>query len=173
MNVKILNVHQILNEECIIRALELLLSMIVYQTPSPTAFQSRRQFHAAQKSLHESISDWFKRLQKFIGNCDFEHVSDYMLIDKFISGLSESDFEKITPLPFWTVEELVLVVIGNAHIFNTKEFKECQQLQASTQSQGIPQLAGDQLADESIENRNYEDEFEDIHIKTELTPVSK
>lgn len=92
--------------------------MIEYKTPSIAAFHHRLQFHAAHKAQNESITDWFKRLQKFINHCEFAHISDYMLIDKFVSGLGDADFEKISQVATWTIEELILVVIGNAHIFN-------------------------------------------------------
>lgn len=91
--------------------------MIVYKTPSTVAFHRRQQFHAAQKNPSETISDWFMRLQLFIDKCEFESVCDYMLIEKFISGLSDEDFEKISQVPTWTTEDLVLVVIGNPQIF--------------------------------------------------------
>ncbi|XP_031623087.1 zinc finger protein 420-like [Contarinia nasturtii] len=91
--------------------------MIVYKTPSTGAFHYRKQFHATQKPQSECISDWFKRLQNSIEKCEFERFSDYMLIDKFVSGLNDSDFDKISQVSTWTTEELILVVIGNAHIF--------------------------------------------------------
>lgn len=102
--------------------------MITYKTPTIATFYNRKQFHATQKTQSESISDWFNRLQNFIAECRFENVSDYMLIDKFVSGLSESDFEKIAPVAKWTVDELVLVVIGNTHIFKSNSCKEYQEI---------------------------------------------
>lgn len=101
--------------------------MIVYKTPTAAAFYHRQQFHATQKVPNESISDWFKRLQNYVANCEFEQISDYMLIDKFVSGLNETDFKKISQVATWTVEELVLVVIGNAHIFKNLPIKDEEQ----------------------------------------------
>lgn len=108
--------------------IQLLFKMIVYKTPTATAFHHRQQFHATQKIQGESISDWFKRLQNYVIKCEFEHISDYMLIDKFVSGLNEIDFEKISQVPKWTSEELVLVVIGNAHIFKNLPIKDDEQV---------------------------------------------
>lgn len=98
--------------------------MIAYETPSTAAFHSRRQFHAAQKTQNEPISDWFKRLQWLNNKCDFRSVTDYMLIDKFVSGLGDDDFNKISKVATWTAEELILVVIGNPHIFKSTASKE-------------------------------------------------
>lgn len=97
--------------------------MIVYKTPSRSIFQNRQQFHAAQKTNDESTSDWFKRLQQIIGICEFETIAEYMLIDKFVSGLSNSDFEKISQVLSWSLEELVLLVLGNSHVFKTNANK--------------------------------------------------
>lgn len=98
--------------------------MLVYRTPTAAAFYKRKQFHATRKQHTESISDWFKRLQQFIANCEFDCISEYMLIDKFVSGLNEMDFEKISKVATWTLQDLVLVVIGNEHIFNVKHIKD-------------------------------------------------
>lgn len=97
---------------------------IFYDTPSMTIFQNRKRFHATQKSPSESTSNWFKRLQNYIEHCAFSRISDYVLIDKFVSGLSETDFETISRIPTWTIDELILVVIGSAHIFDSKPVTE-------------------------------------------------
>lgn len=98
--------------------------MIVYKTPSTAVFHNRQQFHATHKVPSETTSDWFKRLQLFIEKCEFESLSEYMLIEKFISGLNDEDFQKISQVSTWTTEELVLVVIGNPHIFKNNCFRE-------------------------------------------------
>lgn len=100
--------------------------MIIYKTPSTVVFHNRQQFHATHKVPGENTSDWFKRLQLFIGKCEFETLTEYMLIEKFISGLNNEDFEKISQVPTWTTEELILVVIGNPHIFknSTRENRQ-------------------------------------------------
>lgn len=110
---------------------QLLYKMIVYKTPTVAAFHHRQQFHATQKIQGESISDWFKRLQNYATKCEFDNISDYMLIDKFVSGLNEIDFEKISQVSTWTSEELVLVVIGNAHIFKNLPIKNEEQVNDS------------------------------------------
>lgn len=139
--------------------------MIVYQTPSMGVFHNRQRFHATQRAQNENISDWFKRLQKFNDNCEFQDVSDYMLIDKFISGLNDSDFDKVSQIPHWTVEELVLVVIGNAHIFNIKKSRGTRHLHESFQSHE------DELTNEQNDNRESGNDIEDVHIKMELITV--
>lgn len=130
---------------------------MAYKTPTKIAFQNRKRFHATQKSNNETISDWFKRLQKCTGDCDFGQIYDCMLIDKFFSGLTESDFEKISQVPVWTVEELILVAIGNAHIFNTKDAK---------QTNGNSQLQESSTNDRINDNEN--NEHDRFNIKSEV-----
>lgn len=118
--------------------------MIVYETPSTVAFHSRREFHAAQKIQNESISDWFKRLQNLNKKCSFQNCADYMFIDKFVSGLSDDDFNKLSKVVAWTVEELILVVIGNPHIFKTTLSKpddhdQLKDIQSILNSQAKPE----------------------------------
>lgn len=102
--------------------------MIVYKTPTSVTFHNRKQFHASQKTHNESTSDWFRRLQNVIAKCEFEHISDYMLIDKFVSGLNEIDFQKISQIGAWTIEELILVVLGNAHIFKNLPIRDGEEV---------------------------------------------
>lgn len=108
-----------------------------YDTPSMAIFQNRKRFHAIQKSPSESTSTWFKRLQTSIGHCAFSRISDYMLIDKFVSGLSETDFETISQIPTWTIDELILVVIGSAHIFDSKQVTDCSRQQPIDQQEKV------------------------------------
>lgn len=126
--------------------------MIVYETPSVTAFHNRRQFHAAQKTQNESISDWFKRLQKLNNRCNFQKVTDYMLIDKFVSGLSDDDFSKISKVAAWTAQEMILVVIGNAHIFKTTSSKDDDE---DIQSNNIEQIIYSQVESGKVKWKRF------------------
>lgn len=100
--------------------------MFVYQTPTVAAFHKRKVFHATRKEHSESISDWFKRVQQFITKCEFDCMTEYMLIDKFVSGLNDIDFQKIAKVANWTLQDIILVVIGNEHIFKTTQTKDSQ-----------------------------------------------
>lgn len=100
--------------------------MLVYRTPTIAAFKKRKLFHATQKEHAESISDWFKRLQQSITECEYDLTAECILIDKFVSGIDELDFQKISQVASWTLEDLILVVIGNEHIFNKIQTKDNQ-----------------------------------------------
>lgn len=100
--------------------------MLVYRTPTVSAFKKRKLFHAIQKEHAETISDWFKRLQQSITDCEYDLTAECILIDKFVSGLDELDFQKISQVASWTLEDLILVVIGNTHIFSKFVIKDSQ-----------------------------------------------
>lgn len=100
--------------------------MLVYRTPTVAAFKKRKLFHAIQKEHAETISDWFKRLQQSIPDCEYDLTAECILIDKFVSGLDEMDFQKISQVASWTLEDLILVVIGNTHIFSKFVIKDSQ-----------------------------------------------
>lgn len=100
--------------------------MLVYKTPTIAAFKKRKLFHATQKEHTESISDWFKRLQQSITKCEYDLIVEYVLIDKFVSALDDINFQKISQVASWTLQDLILVVIGNEHIFNKLQTKDIQ-----------------------------------------------
>jgi hypothetical protein len=54
--------------------------MLVYRTPTIVAFKKRKLFHAIQKEHTESISDWFKRLQQSITECEYDLTTECILI---------------------------------------------------------------------------------------------
>lgn len=103
--------------------------MLVYRTPTVAAFKKRKLFHATHRDHTESISDWFKRLQQSITECEYDLTADCILIDKFVSGLDDTNFHKISSVPSWTLEDLILVVLGNEHIFNKTQTKDSNQPQ--------------------------------------------
>lgn len=83
--------------------------MIEYKTPASDFFRCRQQFHSMHRVQSENISSWLHRLQNIVKLCDFEQLSDFMFIDKFISGLSEFDYKRVSSFATWTVEKLILM----------------------------------------------------------------
>lgn len=100
--------------------------MLAYKMPTIDAFKKRKVFYATQKQHTETTPDWFKRLQQSITNCEYDITAEHMLIDKFVMGLNEEDFQKISQVTSWTLQDLILVVIGNEHIFNKTQTKDNQ-----------------------------------------------
>lgn len=94
-------------------------SEIIYKTPSHSAFHCRKIFHAMEKKPTEELEQWFCRIKAAITGCDFDNFSDFMLIEKFISGLNEKTFEKYAEANTLTVEQLLLIETSDAFIGNS------------------------------------------------------
>lgn len=93
-----------------------------YKTPSRAAFYCRQVFYSCQRELVESNEKWFRRIEECVDGCDFGTLSDFMLIDKFISGLNADAFEKFSQMQTLTVERL-LAIANSECIINLVEPK--------------------------------------------------
>lgn len=86
---------------------------ILYKTPSLTIFNCRKIFHTIQKCQTETLQEWFNRIQMAIVGCDFGQLGDFLVIDKFMSGLSDSIFEKFSPSAELAVDELLAIAFSD------------------------------------------------------------
>lgn len=84
--------------------------MIEFKPPSLTAFQCRRIFHKCERKETESVHNWLTRIKDSIVDCAYDSLHDFMLIDKFISGLDETDFEYFSQRKLWPQQETLLNV---------------------------------------------------------------
>lgn len=78
-----------------------------YVVPSMSVYQSRRIFHTKQRNRYESLEEWFHRVFKNLNDCDYGKLADFILIDKFISGLDSETIEKFPQNERLTVNEVV------------------------------------------------------------------
>lgn len=88
-----------------------------YNTPSRAAFHCRKLFHSCQREHIESNEKWLRRIEEYLNGCEFGTLSDYMLIDKFISGLSDDIVDRFAQTHSITVQELLTIA--------REEFVEC------------------------------------------------
>lgn len=93
-------------------------SEVIYKTPSHSAFHYRKIFHAIEKKPNEELEQWFCRIQTAIIDCDFGNCTNFMLIDKFISGLSEKTFEKYSETSTLGVEQLLSIASADPFALN-------------------------------------------------------
>lgn len=78
--------------------------MFEYLTPSTSVYENRKIFHSNQREKHESSKEWFYRLFTSLDGCDYGTSADFMLIDKFVAGLSIEMFEKLPQI--LTIDEM-------------------------------------------------------------------
>lgn len=94
---------------------------IIYKTPSRSAFQCRKFFHSIEKKPNEELDQWLCRIQTAIVGCDFDVFTEFMLIEKFISGLCEKTFEKFTNTKTLAEEQLLRIYGSNIASLNPIE----------------------------------------------------
>lgn len=80
-----------------------------YRAPSRAAFHCRQVFYSCQREQIESNEKWFRRIEECVDGCDFGTLSNFMLIDKFLSGLNSDAFEKFRYTQTITVERLLAI----------------------------------------------------------------
>lgn len=97
-----------------------------FKMPSKAVFQSRKLFHMCQRELAESIDKWLLRISSSIGTCEYETICDVMLIDKFLSGLNNEEFEKFAQNTEWSEKLLFEAVIENVSLIQNSY--ECDDL---------------------------------------------
>lgn len=67
------------------------VSRKLYQTPSDAVLQNRRTFYSKQKLKDEPMTQWLWRIRDCIVGCEFDALSEFLLIDKFICELVDTD----------------------------------------------------------------------------------
>lgn len=92
---------------------------IIYKTPSRSVFEKRKIFHGIQKWNSEEPQEWFDRIQIAIDGCDFGSLNNFMMIDKFISGLNESIFEKFIQTTELSVEDLLVIALSDEPFYES------------------------------------------------------
>lgn len=86
---------------------------MIFRVPSQLAFHSRQVFHSYQREKTENIDLWMLRIKHSIASCEYEKLTEFMLIDKFLSGLNNEDFKMFSQHASWTEELLWTFVTEN------------------------------------------------------------
>lgn len=89
------------------------ITNLIYEIPNEEVLRNRKIFYTITKGIEESIVDWFKRIQNSVNGCDFGEQHDAMLIDKFISGLSDDLITKFTKTRTLTTNQLLSIAASS------------------------------------------------------------
>lgn len=122
--------------------------MIKYQRPSLTAFQSRKVFHSCERTQTESAIGWLQRIKYTMETCDYGALNEIMFIDKFLSGLNNDDFGRLSQLSVWSEEQFRLLLSDN----NALDDRNFKRELADSATDFVP--APDVLIKEEISNVN-------------------
>lgn len=99
--------------------------MLAYRPPGLDALMCRRAFHSSSKVSTESTTEWFERVAKSVNGCEFDNLTDVMLIDKFLSGIDEAAYQQI--LNEYTLDSskaLLVALASESMPTNSNEYDE-------------------------------------------------
>lgn len=105
---------------------------INFYVPSLEALKYRKEFYSTTKLIDEKSTEWYKRVQDVGNKCEFGGLYDYLIIDKFVSGLSDCILQSITEGTTIKLEQLLSIALGTQEIgqntkqeqFDTSEYLE-------------------------------------------------
>lgn len=84
--------------------------MIEFKPPSLSAFQCRRVFHKCKRKQTENFEKWLNRISDSMANCSYGAFNDFMLIDKFMSGLNDYDLAQFSQNALCSEKQLLLFI---------------------------------------------------------------
>lgn len=90
--------------------------MYDYVTPSISAFQNRKLFHSHQKEQYETVEQWFHCIIDSLEGCEYGKLSEFMLIDKFITALDDESYEKYAPYATLTIDAVRSIGFDNKNL---------------------------------------------------------
>lgn len=103
--------------------------MVEYVTPSKEAFHCRKIFHSSQRDQGETNAEWFNRVIESLKDCEYLELSEFMLMDKFLTGLDKELFEQFTTeYPTLTSDKMPLILSDNDKNYRSSEASSSQQV---------------------------------------------
>lgn len=92
----------------------------MYELPSKSAFVQRKLFHANQRDQNETAHEWFYRVFECLNGCKFGEYADFMLIDKFFSGLDNDSFDEYAVKTTFTIDEALSIGFQHKQSFESR-----------------------------------------------------
>lgn len=83
------------------------LMMDLYKTPTDQIRKSRRKFHHLRRQSNESLANWLGRAKRAVNRCRYpSFMVEFMLIDRFICGLNNTEMATIQLSNTWTLQQI-------------------------------------------------------------------
>lgn len=82
------------------------VKMHKYTIPSLAAYHNRKVFHSNERNQFEANDEWYRRISEALHGCEYGEFSDFIVIDKFISGLDYETFRKYAERTTLTIEDV-------------------------------------------------------------------
>lgn len=80
----------------------------IYKTPTEEIRKNRIKFYCLRKKAGETIANWMNRVQNSIDCCKYPmFMIEFLLIDRFICGLINTEATIIQSAKTWSLERIV------------------------------------------------------------------
>lgn len=84
---------------------------IYYKIPSNNILDHRRKFYGLKKSNVEAIKKWFERVFSYADGCDYPESIKFVLMDKFMSELSNEERDHIRKADSnWSIKSVIVSI---------------------------------------------------------------
>lgn len=134
------------------------MTEITYKMPAEDIRKQRQVFHSLNRKPGESMDFWIYRIDVCSRVCDYGVLTEHMLIDKFMSGLTEDEFDDFSCWGKININKVMLI------IFTKTELDICDQVEMSPQFNVQPEntivnssISTNQIGVESMNQSNLED----------------
>lgn len=77
-----------------------------YTIPSLDAYHRRKIFHSNERNQFEANDEWYHRILEALHGCEYGEFADFIVIDKFISGLDYETFQKYAEQTTLTIDDV-------------------------------------------------------------------
>lgn len=131
------------------------MAEVAYQMPAEETRKHRNEFHSYNRISDETMDCWFYRIEGCLSGCDYGALRDYMLIDKFMSGLTEDIFKDFSHFEMINVEQLLSIILPNCD--NNGELDFCVKAEMIPRIDQQPEnetvsstISANQIGEESI-----------------------
>lgn len=87
---------------------DIVCDLDLYKMPMDEILQNRFEFYEFKREAGEPIQQWLNRIQNCISCCDYPaFIIEFLLIDRFICGLSKTEMEIIRSAGTWSFKQII------------------------------------------------------------------
>lgn len=88
---------------------QMMADIFSYRISSREAFNHRKNFYSCQRNRIETNENWFQRIRNCVSRCDFGGFSEFLMLDKFVSGLNSDIIERCRPAQALSIAQLMSI----------------------------------------------------------------
>lgn len=133
------------------------MSAAIYPSIPMTSISCRKEFYSVQKTVNESIGEWYDRLLLAAAKCQFGSIENVMVLDKFILGLDDSHIEHLCTALDEITLEASLRILSELDEFGSMDSTEEVRAESCDKTESLSEY---EMSDEIIDDIKLEQEDE-------------